>query len=70
MLRKRGVLETKDEPAEFVPVRVRDTRSEVRVHLPNGVVVACSEPSVPTTAWFELPRTAHDILILVDDMRQ
>ena len=43
-LRKRGVLASKDEPAEFVPVRMHESRTEVRVHLPNGVVVACSQP--------------------------
>ena len=35
-LRKRGVLARKDEPLELVSVRIRDTRAEVRVHLPNG----------------------------------
>ncbi len=59
-LRKRGVLERKDEPAEFVPVRVRDMRSEVRVYLPNGVVVACSEP-LSEAAWRSVLRGASQL---------
>ncbi len=60
MLRRRGVLETKNEPAEFVPVRVRDTWSEVRVHLPNGVVVACSQP-LSESAWRSVLRGASQL---------
>ncbi len=56
-LRKRGVLATKDEPAEFVPVRVGESRTEVRVHLPNGVVVACSQP-LSESAWLSVLRGA------------
>ena len=59
-LRKRGVFETKDEPAEFVPVRVRDTRAEVRVHLPNGVVVASSQP-LSESAWLSVLRGASQL---------
>ena len=59
-LRKRGVFETKDEPAEFVPVRVRDTRAEVRVHLPNGVVEASSQP-LSESAWLSVLRGASQL---------
>ena len=59
-LRKRGVLASKDEPVELVPVRVRDTRTEVRVHLPNGVVVACSEP-LSEAAWLSVLRGASQL---------
>ena len=59
-LRKRGVLERKDEPAEFVPVRVREARAEVRVHLPNGVVVACSQP-LSESAWLSVLRGASQL---------
>ncbi len=56
-LRKRGVFESKDEPAEFVPVRVRESRTEVRVHLPNGVVVTSSQP-LSESAWLSVLRGA------------
>ncbi len=56
-LRKRGVLGSKDEPAEVFAVRVHDTRGEVRVHLPNGVVVACSQP-LSESAWLSVLRGA------------
>ncbi len=59
-LRKRGVLATQDVPVELVPVRVRDTRSEVRVHLPNGIVVACSEP-LSEAAWLSVLRGASQL---------
>ncbi len=60
-LRKRGVLASKDEPVELVPVRVHDTRTEVRVHLPNGVVVACSQP-LSEAAWRSVLRGASQLL--------
>ena len=47
MLRRRGVLETKNEPAEFVPV-------------PNGVVVACSQP-LSESAWRSVLRGASQL---------
>ena len=59
-LRKRGVLATAARPAEFVPVRVRDTRAEVRVHLPNGVVVASSQP-LSESAWLSVLRGASQL---------
>ncbi len=59
-LRKRGVLESKEAPAEFVAVRVRESRAEVRVHLPNGVVVACSQP-LTEAAWLSVLRGASQL---------
>ena len=59
-LRKRGVFGTMDEPAEFVPVRVRNAQAEVRVHLPNGVVVACSQP-LSESAWLSVLRGASQL---------
>ena len=59
-LRKRGVLATAEEPVELVPVRLRDTRAEVRVHLPNGVVVASSQP-LSESAWLSVLRGASQL---------
>ncbi len=45
---------------ELVPVQVRDTRGEVRVHLPNGVVVACSQ-ALSESAWLSVLRGASQL---------
>ncbi len=55
-----GVVASKDESVELVPVRVRDTRTEVRVHLPNGVVVACSVP-LSEAGWLPVLRGASQL---------
>ena len=57
-LRKLGVLA--QAPVELVPVRVRDTQAEVRVHLPNGVVVASSQP-LSEAAWLSVLRGASQL---------
>jgi len=59
-LRKRGVLAGAEAPVELVPVRVRDTQAEVRVHLPNGVVVASSQP-LSEAAWLSVLRGASQL---------
>ena len=59
-LRKQGILARAEAPVELVPVQVRDTRGEVRVHLPNGVVVASSQP-LSESAWLSVLRGASQL---------
>ena len=59
-LRKRGVLARAQAPVELVPVRVRETQGEVRVPLPNGVVVASSQ-ALSEAAWLSVLRGASQL---------
>ena len=47
-------------PVELVPVRVRETQGEVRVPLPNGVVVASSQ-ALSEAAWLSVLRGASQL---------